>query len=139
MLATLTDALRKQHFCTPQQRFVAVTATTGIAASLVNGVTLHSWAGCGLAKRSAELLAKRLEGTEAYARWLHTKVLIVDEGQHFRRMDFMCKAKTNWPPVSMLNGQLFAVSVGVDLLSVPPMLKLRHFRAMHRNSNISPV
>jgi hypothetical protein len=35
---------------------VGVTATTGIAAINIGGCTLHSWAGCGLAKLPADIL-----------------------------------------------------------------------------------
>lgn len=70
-LATLHDA-----------RSIAVTATTGIAASHIKGGTLHSWAGCGLAKGNAASLAKQVQAdVEALARWKQTKVLIVDEGE----------------------------------------------------------
>lgn len=41
----------------PQDKYaVGVTATTGIAAINIAGCTLHSWAGCGLAKLPAERL-----------------------------------------------------------------------------------
>lgn len=59
---------------------VAVTASTGIAASHVDGVTIHSWAGVGV---RAELSPYDLEALEEkrylWDRFQRTKVLIIDE------------------------------------------------------------
>lgn len=41
---------------------VAVTASTGIAAENIHGVTLHSWAGIGLGKEPAEVVVGMLLG-----------------------------------------------------------------------------
>ena len=59
---------------------VAVTAPTGIAATNVGGVTIHSWAGVGLAKgRPDTILGKVLKSSAACARWRKARVLVVDE------------------------------------------------------------
>lgn len=68
---------------------VAVTASTALAATNVGGGTLHSWAGCGLAKLPADVLYSNMRVTEKthdrkkaqYARWTDCKVLIIDEGR----------------------------------------------------------
>lgn len=61
---------------------VAVTASTGIAACNIGGVTLHSFGGCGLAIESVDtLIGKIKKNKKASARWARTKVLIVDEGE----------------------------------------------------------
>lgn len=79
----------------PGKNTVAVTATTGIAATNIEGCTLHSWAGVGLGKGPVEKLywpiikAKGLN--EKKARWQQCQVLIIDE-------------------VSMLDGKFFDVS-----------------------------
>lgn len=54
-----------------------VTSTTGISAILINGKTLHSWAGIGLGK--GDLLKKVLGNKRAKSRWIKTKILIIDE------------------------------------------------------------
>lgn len=53
----------------------------GIAACNIGGVTIHSFAGIGLGRESAEDLANKIrKNKKASARWLRTKVLIIDEG-----------------------------------------------------------
>lgn len=54
---------------------------TGIAACNIGGVTIHSFAGIGLGIESAEELTNKIKkNKKASARWLRTKVLIIDEG-----------------------------------------------------------
>jgi ATP-dependent DNA helicase PIF1 len=76
-LGAIRKALRAEG------RHVAVTAMTGAAAVLVNGQTLHRWAGIGLGAGSAENLAKALltdrKKYQALERWRTTQVLIIDE------------------------------------------------------------
>lgn len=47
---------------------LAVTAATGIASVNIGGSTLHSWAGIGLGKESAEKLLGKLLGQDKYQR-----------------------------------------------------------------------
>lgn len=59
---------------------VAVTASTGLAACNIEGLTLHSFGGLGLAKEPApELVKKVKKNRNAKSRWQRTKVLIIDE------------------------------------------------------------
>jgi ATP-dependent DNA helicase PIF1 len=59
---------------------VAVTAPTGIAASNVGGVTIHSWAGVGLAHgRPEDIVQKVANSASAAARWRKARVLVIDE------------------------------------------------------------
>lgn len=59
---------------------VAVTASTGIAATHMNGVTIHAWSGLGirdtLTEREAEETA---ESGDLVARYRKTRVLVIDE------------------------------------------------------------
>jgi ATP-dependent DNA helicase PIF1 len=66
---------------------VAVTAPTGIAATHIDGQTIHSWAGIGLGKGTVEELVSKI-GEKAKQRWRSARALVLDE-------------------VSMLNGDLF--------------------------------
>ena len=59
---------------------VAICAPTGIAATNVSGVTIHSWSGVGLAKGPVEdVIAKVMKSPQAVQRWRACKVLVIDE------------------------------------------------------------
>ena len=59
---------------------VAVTAPTGIAASHVQGVTIHSWAGFGLGKGTiSKLVDKVTSNATACQRWSRAHALLIDE------------------------------------------------------------
>ncbi|KAL8280327.1 hypothetical protein RQP46_007244 [Phenoliferia psychrophenolica] len=55
-----------------------VTATTGIASLSIDGITLHSFAGIGLADKPVEQLVGRCRARRL-ANWKETDVLVVDE------------------------------------------------------------
>ncbi|KAJ2918646.1 hypothetical protein MD484_g1770, partial [Candolleomyces efflorescens] len=87
LLREIIKVLRKKFVKTSDA--IAITASTGIAACNIGGVTIHSFAGIGLGIESAEDLATKIrKNKKAAARWLRTKVLIIDE-------------------VSMVDGDLF--------------------------------
>ena len=59
---------------------VVVAAATGIAATHIGGVTIHSWAGVRLGVGGAKVLVPRvMDNKAACARWKKAKVLILDE------------------------------------------------------------
>ena len=59
---------------------VAVTASTGIAASHIGGSTLHSFAGIGMGKGRQDMLVDKVLGNAAaVARWRGVETLIIDE------------------------------------------------------------
>lgn len=68
---------------------VAVTASTGLAAYHIGGITVHSFAGIGLGKGDLQNLIKLVrKNRKVLSRWKQTKVLIIDE-------------------ISMIDGRLF--------------------------------
>ncbi len=68
------DYLRAR--CVP----TAITASTGIAATHMNGMTIHSWSGIGIQNDIAKVNLKRLAEREEFVeRMKKVKVLIVDE------------------------------------------------------------
>lgn len=86
MRAIIAD-MKKKHAKDPER--LAVTASTGLAACNIGGMTLHSFSGIGLGKEDAPTLIKKIRrNPKAKNRWLRTKVLVVDE-------------------VSMVDGDLF--------------------------------
>jgi ATP-dependent DNA helicase PIF1 len=78
LLREIISSLRKKYAREPDR--IAVTASTGLAACNVGGVTLHSFAGIGLGKEDAsELVRKIKKNQKARHRWMRTKVLVIDE------------------------------------------------------------
>ncbi len=78
LLKEILKSLRKKYARSPDA--VAVTASTGIAACNLGGVTLHSFTGIGLGEGTAEHLAGKIKRNRKSAgRWMRTQVLIIDE------------------------------------------------------------
>lgn len=57
---------------------VSVTASTGIAATHINGVTIHSWSGIGLANALSDKLVTTIR-TRRKRKLQATDILIIDE------------------------------------------------------------
>lgn len=71
----------KRRFAKAGGDAVAITASTGLAACNIGGMTIHSFAGIGLGTEPAEELAVKVrKNKKAMTRWLRCKVLIIDEG-----------------------------------------------------------
>ncbi|WAR54464.1 hypothetical protein PtB15_4B81 [Puccinia triticina] len=86
-----------RHIRNNTMRDVHVTASTGIAASLIKGTTLHSFAGLGLANEKVEnLYYKIMKNEYARKRWNAVDVLIIDEvsmidGDYFDKLNQLAK------------------------------------------------
>lgn len=79
LLREIIRILKRKHAAAGDA--VAVTASTGIAACNIGGVTLHSFGGIGLGLEDAVVLAAKVrKSRKASNRWLRTKVLVIDEG-----------------------------------------------------------
>jgi hypothetical protein len=82
LLREIISGLKKSYERNPES--VAVTASTGLAACNVGGITLHSFAAFGLGRESVEDLAKKIRrNKKGFDRWRRTKVLIIDESISF--------------------------------------------------------
>jgi hypothetical protein len=105
--------------------FYAKTATTGVAALNIGGVTLHSWSGMGLAEEHGmELLDKVSENNKAVNRIKHSKVLIIDEISMAKsdlvdKLDIVCQYIRNKDKPF---GGIQVVFVG-DFMQLPPVFK----------------
>ena len=102
---------------------MAVTASTGLAACNVGGVTLHSFGGIGLGKEAKpELVRKIKRNQKAKNRWMRTKVLIIDEismvdGDLFDKLEGIARTIRN-------NGRPFGgiqLVITGDFFQLPPV------------------
>jgi len=68
------------EFLSRSNKTVAVTSTTGVSAILINGMTLHSWAGIGLGDGTAKELLSLVKSKPKHKKRIkETDVLIIDE------------------------------------------------------------
>ena len=102
---------------------VVITASTGRAAFNISGCTLHSFAGIGLGKEDASVLANKIMfNNTTRHRWTKVKALIVDEismidGRLFDKLDYIAKhvRKSSNP-----FGGIQLILTG-DFLQLPPV------------------
>ncbi len=121
LLRETIKVLRDKYRREPDR--VAVTASTGLAACNVGGVTLHSFAGIGLGKEPVPELVKKIKRNQkAKNRWMRTKVLIIDEismvdGDLFDKLEAIARAIRN-------NGRPFGgiqLVITGDFFQLPPV------------------
>ena len=100
-----------------------MTASTGLAACNIGGVTLHSFGGIGLGKEPAHELVKKIKRNQkARNRWIRTKVLIIDEismvdGDLFDKLETIARNIRN-------NGRPFGgiqLVITGDFFQLPPV------------------
>jgi len=120
MRAIIAD-LRRKYSREPDR--IAVTASTGLAACNIGGVTLHSFGGIGLGKEDVPTLVKKIKrNAKAKNRWMRTKILIVDEismvdGDLFDKLEGIARALRN-------NGRPFGgiqLVITGDFFQLPPV------------------
>ncbi len=102
---------------------VGITAPTGVAATHINGRTLHSWAGLGIQHRFTKKEIDKIAYTKRIReRVLKTKTLIIDEismmnHYHLDAVDAVCrKIRQNTQPF----GGIQVVMSG-DFFQLPPI------------------
>lgn len=102
---------------------VAVTASTGIAATHIGGTTIHSWSGLGI-REQLDAGYRRAMATNArlVKRYNSTDVLVIDEVSmlHGRRLDMVNQAAKLLRRSDKPFGGLQVILVG-DLFQLPPV------------------
>ncbi len=105
----------------------AVTASTGIAATHINGMTIHSWSGVGIRPHLSKYEVEEIASREYVAkRIMRAKVLVIDEvsmlgGYMLDMVDAVTKAvKGNELPF----GGMQVIFVG-DFFQLPPVNRTR--------------
>ena len=100
-----------------------MTASTGIAATHMNGVTIHSWSGLGIRDVLTEETMSELEERRyLWERMQRTKVLIIDEVSmlHHFRLDLVDTLVRRFKRDSRPFGGMQVVLCG-DLFQLPPV------------------
>lgn len=102
----------------------AITASTGIAATHVHGMTIHSWSGIGIRKHLTEYDLDQIASNEYVTRRVNSaRVLVIDEismlsGPMLNMVNQVCKEiKKNQEPF----GGLQVILVG-DFFQLPPIV-----------------
>lgn len=109
---------------------VAVTASTGIAATHMNGMTIHGWSGIGVRDFMGERELETLEEKKyLWKRFDKARVLIIDEvsmlhGFQLDMVDKVCKRfKRNGKPFGGLQ-----VILSGDFFQLPPVEKSKNIK-----------
>ena len=121
LMKQIIAKLRDKYVREPDR--VAVTASTGLAACHIEGTTLHSFSGAGLAKEPAPELVKKIKrNAKTKSKWQRTKVLIIDEismvdGDLYDKLEHIARAIRN-------NGRPFGgiqLVITGDFFQLPPV------------------
>lgn len=104
---------------------IAITASTGIAASHINGMTVHSWSGLGIKDRITDF---EIEGMayqpKIVSKYNECEILIIDEVSmlHGKRLDMINRVAKRLRESSKPFGGLQVIFVG-DLFQLPPVTR----------------
>ncbi len=103
----------------------AITASTGIAATHIGGMTIHSWSGIGIKTELTQQDLRRIkDNRRAAKRIVNAHVLIIDEismlsARTFAMVDAMCRAVRG---LQKPFGGLQVILVG-DFFQLPPVVR----------------
>lgn len=103
----------------------AVTASTGIASTHINGTTIHSWSGIGIKNVLHAYDMDSLEEKQnLYKRWNETQVLIIDEVSmlHASFVDMLDKLGKHMRRNEKPFGGIQVVFTG-DFFQLPPVVR----------------
>ncbi len=104
----------------------AVTASTGIAATHMGGVTIHSWSGLGIRDKISDADIEAMEERPyLWKRFEKTKVLIIDEVSmlHHFRLDMVEKVCRSFKRNNLPFGGIQVVLCG-DFFQLPPISRM---------------
>lgn len=104
----------------------AVTASTGIASTHINGTTIHAWSGIGIKQKLHSYELDALEEKQSiYKRWNETQVLIIDEVSmlHASFVDMLDKVGKHMRRNDKPFGGIQVVFTG-DFFQLPPITRM---------------
>ena len=113
----------------------AITASTGIAATHISGMTIHSWSGIGIKKKLDKYDLDKIASSEYISRRIRrTRILIIDEismlsTSMLDMVDMVCReVKQNNEPF----GGIQIILVG-DFFQLPPIIKKDDYADMQNS------
>ncbi len=110
--------------------FPAVTASTGIAATHIGGLTIHSWSGIGINKELSSYDIQKILGRSKLTRRIHeSRVLVIDEismldANTLSLVDTVCRKIKE---IELPFGGMQIILVG-DFFQLPPITKYNEER-----------
>lgn len=110
---------------------VAITASTGIAATHMNGQTIHGWAGIGIREELTDYDLEQLEQKQyLWKRFEKARVLIIDEVSmlHGYRLDMVERVCRKFKRSDLPFGGLQVILSG-DFFQLPPVTRTSFVRA----------
>ena len=117
----------------------AITASTGIAATHIGGMTIHSWSGIGIRTKLDKYDLDKIASSEYISKRVRrTRVLIIDEvsmlsGNMLDMIDMVCReVKQSGEPF----GGMQIILVG-DFFQLPPIVKIVDVENKKQNSFLS--
>ena len=120
VIRSIVDALHREG------KDVALTAMTGCAALLLGkgAKTLHSWAGIGLGKESADIIVSKIKKSKSKKNWQSMDCLIIDEVSMMTpdlldKLDLIGRGIRK-PTAKLPFGGLQIILVG-DIYQLPPV------------------
>lgn len=105
--------------------YPAITASTGIASTHINGKTIHAWSGIQVYDHLDDWLLDKLDQNEKlYKRYNEAKVLIIDEISmlHASRLEMIDKLARRFRRNDSPFGGLQVIFTG-DFFQLPPVVK----------------
>ncbi|HPT40181.1 MAG TPA: PIF1 family DEAD/DEAH box helicase [Candidatus Paceibacterota bacterium] len=120
-----------------EERVVGITASTGVAATQLNGRTIHSWSGIKIEKDFNEEVKRALKSKKLQERVIHSSVLIIDEISMFdaQRLDLVDRVLKTVRKSKNPFGGLQVVLCG-DFFQLPP-IKDKNFEEIKREAESS--
>lgn len=116
---------------------IAITASTGIAATHINGQTIHSWSGIGIAEKlDTKLIDKLLQTEKLYKKYNNLKVLIIDEISmlHGSRLDMINTLFKKFKDNNLPFGGVQVIFCG-DFFQLPPVIKNNSLNTLFTDNN----
>ncbi len=134
-----THVLREYLTCLCERGIpVGVTASTGIAATHMGGITIHSWAGIGVKDKLSEYDIDEIAGKENTAkRIMAARVLIIDEVSmlHHYRLDMINRVLKRVRNSHLPFGGLQIIVCG-DFFQLPPISRASAYSPSDDNGQL---